>query len=54
MVNQADAGSSALEASTFGGRMPAGSGDLAIETHGITPVPEDNRYGSVRRLFPLV
>jgi nucleobase:cation symporter-1, NCS1 family len=53
MVNQADAGSSALEASTFGGRMPSGSGDLAIETHGITPVPEDNRYGTPRRLFTV-
>ena len=53
MVNQADAGSSALEASTFGGRMPSGSGDLAIETHGITPVPEDNRYGNPRRLFTV-
>jgi NCS1 family nucleobase:cation symporter-1 len=33
--------------------MPAGSGDLAIETHGITPVPEDNRYGTPRRLFTV-
>ena len=48
MVNKSDAGSSALEASTFDGRMPAGSGDLAIETHGIEPVPEDNRYGGAR------
>jgi NCS1 family nucleobase:cation symporter-1 len=53
MVNKSDSGSSALEASTFGGRMPAGSGDLAIETHGITPVPEDNRYGTPRRLFTV-
>ena len=53
MVNQSDAGSSALEASTFGGRMPAGSGDLAIETHGIKPIPEDNRYGTPRRLFTV-
>jgi NCS1 family nucleobase:cation symporter-1 len=53
MVNKSDSGSSALEVSTFGGRMPAGSGDLAIETHGITPVPEDNRYGAPRRLFTV-
>jgi NCS1 family nucleobase:cation symporter-1 len=53
MVNKSDSGSSALEVSTFGGRMPAGSGDLAIETHGITPVPEDNRYGTPRRLFTV-
>src|SRR6201996_6150287 len=53
MVNQPDAGSSALEAPTFGGRMPAGSGDMAIETHGIKPIPQDNRYGSPRRLFTV-
>jgi nucleobase:cation symporter-1, NCS1 family len=53
MVHKSDAGSSALEASTFGGRMPSGAGDLAIETHGITPVPEDNRYGTPRRLFTV-
>jgi len=53
MVHKSDAGSSALEASTFGGRMPTGSGDLAIETHGITPVPEANRYGTPWRLFTV-
>ena len=53
MVNQPDAGSSALEAPTFGGRMPARSGDMAIETHGIKPIPEDNRYGSPWRLFTV-
>jgi NCS1 family nucleobase:cation symporter-1 len=53
MVHKSDPGSSALEASTFGGRMPAGSGDMAIETHGIAPVPEDNRYGTPWRLFTV-
>jgi len=53
MVSQPDTGSSALEAPTFGGRMPAGSGDMAIETHGIKPIPEDNRYGTPRRLFTV-
>ena len=53
MVNQPDAGSSALEAPTFDGRMPAGSGDMAIETHGIKPIPADNRYGTPRRLFTV-
>ena len=47
------AGSSALEATTFTGRMPASSGDLAIETHGIAPIPEENRYGHSRRLFTV-
>jgi NCS1 family nucleobase:cation symporter-1 len=53
MVHKSDPGSSALEASTFGGRMPVGSGDMAIETHGIAPVPEDNRYGTPWRLFTV-
>jgi len=51
--NSTDTGSSALAATTFGGRMPAGSGDMAIETHGIAPVPEDNRYGRPFRLFTV-
>ncbi|WP_153340339.1 purine-cytosine permease family protein [Nocardia aurantia] len=33
--------------------MPTGSGDLAVETHGIAPVPENNRYGTARRLFTV-
>jgi nucleobase:cation symporter-1, NCS1 family len=48
-----DAESNALVATTFGGRMPTGSGDLAVETHGIAPIPEDNRYGHARRLFTV-
>ena len=50
---RSDADSNALAATTFGGRMPTGSGDLVVETHGITPIPEDNRYGSPRRLFTV-
>jgi nucleobase:cation symporter-1, NCS1 family len=42
-----------LAAKSFGGRMPAGTGDLAMETHGIKPIPESNRYGSARRLFTV-
>jgi NCS1 family nucleobase:cation symporter-1 len=33
--------------------MPTRPGDLAIETHGIAPVPPGNRYGSARRLFTV-
>ncbi|AJT62718.3 hypothetical protein T261_1030 [Streptomyces lydicus] len=33
--------------------MPAGAGDLAVERHGIQPVPESNRYGKPRRLFTV-
>jgi NCS1 family nucleobase:cation symporter-1 len=33
--------------------MPAHAGDMAVETHGIAPVPPGNRYGSARRLFTV-
>lgn len=42
-----------LTAKTFGGRMPTHSGDIALESHGISPIPESNRYGSARRLFTV-
>ncbi|MFJ6748598.1 MULTISPECIES: purine-cytosine permease family protein [unclassified Streptomyces] len=42
-----------IEQSTFSGRMPAGAGDLAVERHGIEPVPENNRYGRPARLFTV-
>ncbi|MFD7923291.1 purine-cytosine permease family protein [Streptomyces sp. NPDC059740] len=38
---------------SYGGRMPSGSGDLAVEGHGIAPVPEDRRYGGPARLFTV-
>lgn len=37
----------------FAGRMPARSGDFGVETHGIAPVPPENRYGSPSRLFTV-
>lgn len=43
----------ALAAQPYGGRMPERIGDLAVETHGIAPVPVANRYGSPRRLFTV-
>lgn len=33
--------------------MPAHAGDMAVETHGIAPVPAGNRYGNARRLFTV-
>src|SRR3954464_14419872 len=42
-----------LDAEVFGGRMPTGGRDLAIETHGIAPVPEGNRFGRPWRLFSV-
>jgi NCS1 family nucleobase:cation symporter-1 len=43
----------ALTAPPFTGHTPNGAGDLAVETHGIAPVPRDRRYGTPRRLFTL-
>ncbi|MGW1818580.1 purine-cytosine permease family protein [Streptomyces sp. NPDC002125] len=37
----------------FDGRMPAAPGDLRVESHGIEPVPESNRYGGAGRLFTV-
>jgi nucleobase:cation symporter-1, NCS1 family len=45
--------SSALNASTFSGRRPTGAGDLSVETHGIAPIGEDQRYGRPARLFTV-
>ncbi|WP_445170575.1 purine-cytosine permease family protein [Mycolicibacterium sp. Dal123E01] len=33
--------------------MPSHVGDMAVETHGIAPIPPDNRYGGARRLFTV-
>jgi NCS1 family nucleobase:cation symporter-1 len=42
-----------LAATAFTGRMPTGSRDIAVETHGIAPIPPDRRYGTARRLFTV-
>src|ERR1700704_3809826 len=44
---------SALTESTFSGHRPSGAGDLSVETHGIAPIAEDQRYGMPRRLFTV-
>ena len=33
--------------------MPKGEGDLTIEAHGMEPIPESVRYGSVGRVFTV-
>ena len=33
--------------------MPTHEGDLSIEAHGMEPIPESARYGSVNRLFTV-
>ena len=42
-----------VTADPFAGRMPMHAGDLAVETHGIAPIPPENRYGTARRLFTV-
>jgi NCS1 family nucleobase:cation symporter-1 len=42
----------ATEAMKFGG-MPTREGDLSIEAHGMEPIPEGSRYGSVGRVFTV-
>lgn len=42
-----------IEQAVFKGRMPAGTRDLSVERHGISPVPESNRYGRPGRLFTV-
>lgn len=44
---------SALTQPIFSGHRPARVGDLSVETHGIAPIPEDQRYGSPLRLFTV-
>lgn len=53
MPTQVPAPGSTLASEAFAGRMPTRSGDMAVETHGIAPVPATNRYGSARRLFTV-
>jgi NCS1 family nucleobase:cation symporter-1 len=52
-VDSHDHTARSLTAAPFAGRMPARSGDIAVESHGISPIPESNRYGSARRLFTV-
>ena len=48
-----EAETSALNASAFSGHRPTRSGDLSVETHGIAPIGEDQRYGRPGRLFTV-
>src|SRR5215475_5211949 len=45
--------SSALTEPTFTGHRPSAAGDLSVETHGIAPIREDQRYGGPARLFTV-
>ena len=41
------------QAGAFEGTRPAWSGDLVVESHGMAPIPEDQRYGSSWRNFTV-
>ncbi|AFM17749.1 purine-cytosine permease-like transporter [Mycolicibacterium chubuense NBB4] len=45
--------SSALTGAAFQGHRPSAAGDFSVETHGIAPIPPDQRYGSPGRLFTV-
>jgi NCS1 family nucleobase:cation symporter-1 len=44
---------SPLTVEVFTGHRPSGAGDLSVETHGIAPVQEDQRYGRPARMFTV-
>jgi NCS1 family nucleobase:cation symporter-1 len=37
----------------FGGQMPSSEGEYVLEMHGMAPIPLDNRYGSLHRIFTV-
>lgn len=53
MTQEADTTPDALSAPAFSGHRPTGPGDFSVETHGIAPIAQDQRYGRPRRLFTV-
>jgi len=41
------------ELSVFEGVRPSRTGDMALESQGMAPIPEDSRYGGVHRMFTV-
>lgn len=41
------------EIGVFEGKRPTHNGDWVTESHGMAPIPEDRRYGSIRRNFSV-
>jgi hypothetical protein len=35
----------------YAGAMPSRQGELALEMHGMAPIPAENRYGSIHRIY---
>jgi nucleobase:cation symporter-1, NCS1 family len=47
------AGEGVGELAVFEGRRPARTGDTALETHGMAPIPEEQRYGGAWRMMTV-
>ena len=41
------------EEGVFGGQMPSSEGEYVLEMHGMAPIPLDNRYGRLHRIFTV-
>ena len=41
------------ELSVFEGARPTRTGDLALESQGMAPIPADSRYGGIWRMFTV-
>lgn len=41
------------EPDIYGGSMPTREGELTLEMHGMTPIPLENRYGGIHRIFTV-
>src|SRR2546428_13262590 len=42
-----------MTATTHDARMPQAEGDLTVEVHGMEPIPDNARYGSLNRVFTV-
>jgi NCS1 family nucleobase:cation symporter-1 len=43
----------AQDSSVYEGAMPAREGEFSLEMHGMAPIPVDNRYGGLHRVFTV-
>jgi nucleobase:cation symporter-1, NCS1 family len=41
------------DTSVYEGDMPTREGEISLEMHGMAPIPADNRYGGLHRIFTV-
>mgnify|MGYP001292097549 CR=1 FL=1 len=41
------------ETTVYAGAMPSREGQIALEMHGMAPIPAENRYGGIHRIFTV-